>query len=76
MRQMAARFAGDAPPAFSAAHTATQPISGHEIAGQHGAQGCHVAAVRLSSMTPTDWCGRKVVKAWLVRSYPLLPLWG
>ena len=41
---MAARFAGDAPPGFSAAHTALSPIGSHEIAGQHGAQGCHVAA--------------------------------
>jgi hypothetical protein len=64
---MAAHFAGDAQPAFSAAHTALSPIGSHEIAGQYGAQGCHVAAVRLSLMTPTDWSGRKTVRALLAR---------
>jgi hypothetical protein len=52
------------------------PISGHEIASQYGAQGRHVAAGAVITMTPTDWSGRKAVRAWLVKSYPLLPLWG
>ena len=27
-------------------------------------------------MTPTDWSGRKAVRALLARPYPLFPLWG
>ena len=52
------------------------PISGHEIASQYGAQGRHVAAGAVITMTPTDWSGRKAVRALLARPYPLLPLWG
>ena len=63
-------------PVFQQRIRQLSPISGHEIAGQYGAQGRHVAAGAAIAMTPTDWSGRKAVRALLVRSYPFLPLWG
>ena len=51
-----------------------RPVCGHEVAGLHSAQGDNVIVGAAIAHHPTLLTGRNTVKAWLVRSYQVLPV--